>query len=234
LVALHGFTHTGEQFASIADRLPYLVLAPDLPGHGATRISPIDVATVLEALQALLAQTGPAPLLGYSQGARIALLLALEHAALIESLTLVSASPGAADRSRRRAADDALARRIEHDGLDAFLDGWLASELTGTHHLPAAIRKADRAARMENTTAGLAGALRGYGQAAQPYVMDRLGKLSMPATFLAGSRDHRYAELARAMAAAATLGRAVVVEDAGHNLLLEAPDEVVRAVSRDP
>jgi 2-succinyl-6-hydroxy-2,4-cyclohexadiene-1-carboxylate synthase len=229
IVALHGFTHTGEQFAAISRLLGMSVIAPDLPGHGATRTSPITVETAIAVVAGLLDETGPVPVLGYSQGARIALLVALAHPGLIASLTLISASPGVADRAARQAADEVVASRIERDGLSAFLDAWLATGLTGTGHLSETTRNADRAIREANTASGLAAALRGYGQGAQPYVEDRLDELTIPVTFMAGSRDSKYAVMAASMATAVRRGKATIVEGAGHNLLHDAPDAVVAA-----
>ena len=51
---------------------------------------------------------------------------------LVDGLVLVGATAGiddAAERAARRAADEALADRLERDGVDAFLDEWLASPL---------------------------------------------------------------------------------------------------------
>lgn len=234
VVALHGFTHTGAQFADVARLRHGTLIAPDLPGHGATTIHPVDFDTTLSALGRLLEGIGPVPVTGYSQGGRIALWLAMERGELVTSLTLISASPGAEDGPSRRAADEELAVRIEHDGIGPFLDEWLASPPTDTGHLPPRVRDADRALRMENTAAGLAAALRGLGQGARPSLMSRLGELAMPATFLAGERDRRYVAFATGMADAVASGRVVVVEGAGHNVVLDAPQAVAAELDRQP
>ena len=65
--------------------------------------------TTVAAIGGWLASFGrPVPLIGYSQGGRMALLATLEHQELVERLVLVSAAPGIADdeaRAERRAAD---------------------------------------------------------------------------------------------------------------------------------
>jgi 2-succinyl-6-hydroxy-2,4-cyclohexadiene-1-carboxylate synthase len=206
------------------------MLAPDLPGHGGTTITPVDIPTTIGALGDWLETLdGPVPILGYSQGGRIALLLALERPELVERLVLVSASPGIrsrADRATRRAADTELASTLLADGLDEFLDRWLDHPLIGTAATPPGVRAADRRVRAENSAVGLAAALTGLGQGAQPWLGDRLGDLRPPLLAVAGGRDARYTRIAREIAAAAPDGRAIVIEDAGHNLVLEAPDRL--------
>jgi len=234
VVALHGFTLHGGMFATFADELGMAVSAPDLPGHGRTSIKPTNMGSAVTALSELLADS-PAPplLLGYSQGGRVALQVAIAHPDLVGSLVLVSAGPGMEPRMRevRRVADDALATRIERIGLERFIQEWLANPRTATDTVSSAVRAADRAIRFENTASGLASALRGLGQAMVPYSARQIGLLPMPVVFMAGKRDGKYSELATGMAA----GRGehpVIVAGAGHNVMLEAP-EVVAAVVRD-
>ena len=135
-------------------------------------------------------------------------------AARVRRLVLVGASPGladAAEREQRRAADDALADRIEAIGVEAFAREWAAQPLFAGH----AAR--DRASRPTPTAcatprAGLAAALRGLGTGVMPPLWDRLGELPMPVDARRGRarrevpRDRR----ADGGAAAATRGSHVV------------------------
>jgi len=233
LVALHGFTLTGAQFGPLAGVLQREVVAPDLPGHGATRVTPITVDTAVASVAAVLRATGPAPLLGYSQGGRIALLVALAHPGLVTRLVLVSASAGiaeAVDRTARRRRDERLAARIEAEGLDAFLDRWLGTPPTATAHLPRAVRAADRRIRSENRPEGLAAALRGYGVAAQPHVGGRVRGLVPPLLAVAGARDATYVRHAETLARAAPRGELRVIPHAGHNVVLDAPRALARVL----
>ncbi|MFV9672288.1 MAG: alpha/beta fold hydrolase [Acidimicrobiia bacterium] len=229
VAALHGFSLTGEQFAPI-ERRSVQLHATDLPGHGGTRVDPVDVSTTISVLgEWLRSFDEPIPLVGYSQGGRIALLVALEYPDLVDRLVLVSTSPGissAADREVRRASDGALADRIESIGLDAFLGEWLEGSITGTGHLREDVRRADRACRDENTAAGLASALRGFGQGSQPFVGDRLGELPMPVLTISGGRDAKYTLLAAEIAASVPDGRHLSIPGAGHNVILDTPEEL--------
>lgn len=177
---------------------------------------------------------GPIPMLGYSQGARIALLLALDRPELVSQLILVSGSPGigaGAVRTRRREADDAAAAEIEAVGVENFLDGWLSQSLTSNAAVSPEAAARDRVVRDENTASGLAAALRGLGQGALPFVGDRLGDLPMRVLTVAGGRDQKYRALAMEMAAAAPRGSAVILEAAGHNVVLEQPQALADAVA---
>jgi 2-succinyl-6-hydroxy-2,4-cyclohexadiene-1-carboxylate synthase len=234
VAALHGFTLTGEQFASI-ERRSIQLHAPDLPGHGRTVVDSADVATTMSMLGNWLKSFDePLPLLGYSQGGRMALLVALEYPDLVDRLVLVSTSPGIpndTDREARRNRDEALADRIELIGLDNFLDEWLKGPVAGTSHLGDAVQVADRAIRDENTAIGLATALRGFGQGSQPFVGDRLSELDLPILTISGARDEKYTLLAAEIAASVPDGRHISIPGVGHNVVLEAPDELTAAVA---
>lgn len=233
MAALHGFSLTGEQLAPLASRSVQLH-APDLPGHGGTRVDPVDAPTTISVLgEWLRSFDEPVPLVGYSQGGRIALLLALEYPDLVDRLVLASTSPGIsgeADRAVRRTRDWVLADRIESIGLDAFLDEWLEGSITGTGHVSEELRRVDRACRSENTAAGLASALRGLGQGSQPFVGNRLGELQMPILTISGERDTKYTFLAAEIAASVPDGRHLSIREAGHNVILDAPEELTGVI----
>ncbi|GMQ86565.1 MAG: 2-succinyl-6-hydroxy-2,4-cyclohexadiene-1-carboxylate synthase [Acidimicrobiia bacterium] len=235
LVALHGFTLTGAQFAPLATYLDRQIAAPDLPGHGDTTLTPVDLATTIDAIAAwLTGLPGPVPVLGYSMGGRIAMSLALDHPELVERLVVISAGPGirdARERAARARRDDHLAAQIQELGVDRFLEDWLDAPITSTTSLDEPTRLADRAIRQTNSAEGLAAALRGLGQGASPYLGDRLGGLTMPLLTVSGGTDVRYGEYAASVAAGAGDGTHQVVVGVGHNVVLQAPRELARLVA---
>lgn len=234
LVALHGFTQHGGMFAEIADCLGRGLLAPDLPGHGVSSALPATWSSAIDVASAALDVVGPpAPLLGYSQGGRIALAVTLERPRLVSHLILISASLGPSDRVERMARDQELASSIEDRGVRAFLDEWLGGALlAGLRSRGPEWLAADRRMREENTASGLAAAIRGLGQATQPDMIDRLGSIEIPVLVLAGSEDPTYVRHAQAIGAAAPVAFVEIVSGAGHALVGERPAEVADRVAR--
>jgi 2-succinyl-6-hydroxy-2,4-cyclohexadiene-1-carboxylate synthase len=225
LVLLHGFTQTGRSWERVRHVLGarYRALAPDLPGHGqfATR-RPASFAACDAYVRALT--DAPFTLAGYSMGGRIALHAAFAVGDRIRRLVLVGASPGLADpreRAERRAADDALADRIEAIGVDAFAREWGAQPLFAG--MPRGIAQQADADRRRNTAPGLAAALRGLGTGAMPSLWERLGELPMPVDLVVGERDAKFRAIAERMAERLREPRVHVVPGAGHAVHLEQP-----------
>ena len=229
---LHGFTLRGTSFAHVASG--HKALAPDLPGHGSTKITPITLNSTLVALAAWLKSCRPALLAGYSMGGRIALHLGFMYPKLVPRLLLISTGLGIVDPHARvvRANSDArLAMAIEQGGVKRFIDDWINHPIAGTGRMKAPLREVDRAGRIGHDPLLLAAALRALGPASHTPLHNRLGNLDIPTTWMAGSLDPEYATIARTSAATSS-GKAIVVPDAGHNLVLEAPDAVGAVVDR--
>jgi 2-succinyl-6-hydroxy-2,4-cyclohexadiene-1-carboxylate synthase len=225
VVLAHGFTQTLASWGALGERLGerWEVVRVDLPGHGGSGA----VRAGFEEAAGLVGEAGGrAAYVGYSLGGRLCLRLALDRPDLVPALALIGASPGIADpagRAQRRAADEALAERIQGEGVAAFLDRWLAGPLFAT--LPEAA--AGRAERLANTADGLAWALRALGTGAQEPLWDRLAGLRPPTLLLAGELDAKFTAIAGQMAAAiGPTAEVALVPGAGHAAHLERPAEV--------
>ena len=230
VVLVHGFTQTERSWDRVAARLAERleVVTVDAPGHGDSSAIRADVP----AAAALLgAAGGRATYVGYSMGGRLCLQLAVDRPELVPRLVLVSATAGiddAAERVARRQSDGELAASIERDGLDAFLDRWLALPLFATLPRDAA----DLDDRRRNTAAGLASSLRLAGTGTQDPLWDRLGELSMPVLLLAGALDAKYVAIAQRMATSIRGSKLEVFADAGHSVHLERPNAFVDVLER--
>jgi 2-succinyl-6-hydroxy-2,4-cyclohexadiene-1-carboxylate synthase len=228
LVLLHGFTQTRQSWRRTVQALGapgYRALVPDLPGHGqaAQRTPSFDACTAY--VRALAPDRFT--LAGYSMGGRIALHAALALQDRLERLVLVGASPGIADaseREARRAADDALAGRIEAIGVEAFAAEWGAQPLFAGQ--PERVAAAANADRLRNTAAGLAAALRGLGTGAMDPLWERLQELTVPVTLIVGERDEKFRAIAERMRERLRDSRLAVIPGAGHAAQLERPDAV--------
>jgi 2-succinyl-6-hydroxy-2,4-cyclohexadiene-1-carboxylate synthase len=225
LVLLHGFTQTRQSWRRTAQALQgrYRALVPDLPGHGQAlhRTASFDAcAAYVRALSPARAFT----LCGYSMGGRIALHAALALGDHLDRLVLIGTSPGiadAAERAARRAADDALADRIEQIGVEAFAREWAALPLWDGQ--PERVAAAANADRLRNTPAGLAAALRGLGTGVMDPLWDALPSLGVPVTLAVGERDEKFRAIAERMAATLPRAELHVIPDAGHAPQLEDP-----------
>ncbi|MCU1370824.1 MAG: menH [Ilumatobacteraceae bacterium] len=236
LLLLHGFTQTGASWRPVAERLPasWDVQVPDLPGHGTAADLRLDLAASAGRLAELIRRgDGRATIVvGYSMGGRTALRLALDHPEDVAGLVLIGATAGIddpADRATRRDADHQLADRIEAEGVEPFLDAWLAQPLfAGLRPQPD-----DLAARRSNTAAGLASSLRlaGTGTMDPPW-WDELPRIEAPTLVVWGEADTRFAALGRRLAEGIGTGAETAsLVDVGHAAHLEAPDAVAALIT---
>lgn len=232
LVLIHGFTQSGRSWGPVAEALArhHRLVCLDAPGHGRSAGVDAGLADGSDLMAAAIRPQGAASWLGYSMGGRFALHVALRHPGLVERLVLVSATAGIddpADRLARRRSDEALADRLESDGLEPFLRSWLSQPLFST--LPPSA--AGLESRMEGTASGLASSLRHAGTGTQEPLWEELHRLAMPVLVVAGGLDTKYRALADRLGEAIGANATVrVLEGAGHACHLEKPAEFVQIV----
>lgn len=223
MVFLHGFTQAGAAWNPVLRACADLhaeVLLPDLPGHGrsaATTLNLDDTADVL-------AETfGPAFYVGYSMGGRLALNLAVRHPNLVRGLLLFGATAGLAtqtERIQRRDADELLAQNLETTGVPVFLDRWLSNPMFATlPHDPEGLLL-----RQQNTIGGLASSLRLSGTGSQDSLWDDLETIRVPMIIAAGDRDEKFTSIGQAMTTRIGPNAGfTAVTNAGHACHLEQP-----------
>ena len=168
---------------------------------------------------------------GYSMGGRLALQLAAREPDRIAALVTVGASAGiedAAERARRRAADEELADWIESASIGAVVERWEEQPVFAGQ--PAELVAAQRPGRLAHRPRDLATLLRSAGQGAVEPVWDALPGLNAPLLAIAGERDEPYVAAAARLAELAPYGRTHVVAGAGHAAHLERPADVAAAI----
>lgn len=235
VLVLHGFTGCCESMAAISEglRQEFRVLCLDLVGHGESP-APDDAAeyTMERCVEQIIAALDRHALrdvhvIGYSMGGRAALALAAWRPDRIRSAIVIGASAGLADadaRSARRRDDETLADRIESEGLEAFVEAWMALPLFASQRrLGSVALAAARAQRLRNRPRALAHSLRGMGSGAQPSLHDILPSVRTPILAAHGTEDAKFAAIATRLAQALPLARVIGIPEAGHACHLEAP-----------
>ena len=236
LVLLHGFLGLPESWSEVALALGpgERVLRPALLGHGAGDWDtlPASFEGEIDRLAKVLRieRCSRVHLVGYSMGARVALVLAATHPDLVSRLTLVSGSAGLDDDDERRAraiADSHLADTLRQDGLPSFVRRWEALPLFATQQrLPPGARARHRARRLSHRAPLVAHALEVLSPGRMPAMTKRLAEIDVPVSLVAGSLDAKFTAIARAIAPLFPRARALVLEGAGHDPCLERPHEL--------
>ncbi|HVU11200.1 MAG TPA: 2-succinyl-6-hydroxy-2,4-cyclohexadiene-1-carboxylate synthase [Phototrophicaceae bacterium] len=232
LVLLHGFTGSSANWLATVNAFAdqFRVVSIDLLGHGQTdsppnpdryRMKPA-AADLIAVFDVLGLET--VTLVGYSMGARLTLYAALTYPSRIHRLILESGSPGLktqAERNARIASDEALAERIEREGIAAFADYWTNIPLFATQ--PPEVRKRLHDQRLANNPSGLANSLRGMGTGVQPALWDRLGELTLPTLLTCGELDTKFRAINVEMRDLIPNSTLVVIPGAGHTTHAEQP-----------
>lgn len=244
-ILVHGFTGSVEAWgkdlpARLAGAAGRRVLAVDLPGHGRSDIPespdrytlPRVASDLVEVLDHF--EIDRADWIGYSMGGRIALGAAALRPDRMRSLILEGGSPGIEEESiasSRRKRDEALARRILAEGIERFVDGWMALPLFESQKrlAPERLAKA-RERRLACPPLGLANTLRGLGTGHQPSFWDHLPRISTPTLLLTGAEDRKFGRIAERMQGMLPRAVHVSVPEAGHTVHFERPEAWIREV----
>jgi len=239
LLLLHGFTGSPASFHSVTAGLPswVAVFAPSLVGHGDqvhAEVSGFD--DEVDRIAALLSDTMPWHLAGYSLGGRIALGLLARHPNLFSSAILIGAQPGLpteSARTERRAADDRWCNLLRERPLSEFVSAWEDQPLFHSQRtLSGEVLSRQRAERLAQDPGGLVRSLTLTGLGAMPAYWEALPEIQVPTVLIAGSNDEKFTAIAREMAAKMPNARLEIVPESGHNVVLERPDAVRALLER--
>ncbi|MFC7686738.1 2-succinyl-6-hydroxy-2,4-cyclohexadiene-1-carboxylate synthase [Ureibacillus sp. GCM10028918] len=241
IIMLHGFTGSVATWDKVAVSITdYRIIAIDLIGHGQTD-SPHDVAAYTMEEQVLQLDEvfqqlnlHRVILLGYSMGGRVALSYAKTFPNRVSQLILESASPGLKfeeERTIRRSSDESLANQIQINGIESFVNKWENIPLFDTQKkLPSDVQLAVREERLSQSEVGLANSLRGMGTGAQNSLWSNLGEINIPVTLITGELDKKFCIIAEEMQALLQKARHVIVNDVGHAIHVENPEQFATIV----
>ena len=229
LVCFHGFSESGSTWDGI--EVPgYRLIRIDSMGHGRSarpmELQPYELPQMLSDLHRVIyAVAGESyALMGYSMGARLALLYTLEYPKGVTHLVLESGSIGIEDegeRQERYLADTALGNRIREQDIQWFSETWAKLDIFKTQQsLPAKVQQQIQRRRLLNSPHALAFTLEGSGQGSMPYVGHRLLELTMPVCYISGELDSKYTAIGAQYFG--DIHR--IVSKVGHNVHVEAPE----------
>lgn len=235
IVFLHGFTGSTATWKDVMIQLKgcFRMIAVDLTGHGKTSI-PEDVSRYemdeqiadLESLFERL-QVRDITLVGYSMGGRIALGYTKQYPERVKALVLESASPGlrtVEERDARKEADLQLATRIQHEGIESFVDFWENIPLFASQKkLSHVQREKIRVERLSQDKVGLSNSLKGIGTGSQPSYWGDLLKLQLPILLITGEIDEKFVNISREMKAELPNATQETVKSVGHAIHVENP-----------
>ncbi len=229
VVLLHAFPMNSRmwepQIRGLRDRARLIV--PDLPGFGLSGppIAEPSLDYYAREVVSLIDQLGvdQVSVVGLSMGGYVAFRLLGLLGSRLSALALADtrATP---DTPEAIAGRHELAAEVEAEGVDAAASEFLAKVLgTTTLRMQPQLIDRVRAIMLENTVAGVAGALRAM--AARPDSTAMLPTIACPVVCIVGEEDTLTPpDIARAMAARIRDAWTEVIPQAGHLANLEAPD----------
>ena len=242
IVFLHGFTGSTKTWHEVVALLPttYRIIAVDLMGHGLTE-SPDDSSFYtmeyqIELLQALFdrLQLSPYHLVGYSMGGRVALSYAVRYPNELTSLILESATPGLMDeeeRIDRQLSDQTLAKKIEQEGIETFINYWGNIPLFASQKKMAEERQQKlRNERQSQNARGLANSLRMMGTGVMPFLWHKLNGISFKMTLITGELDTKFISIANTMQQTNKEIHHITVPSVGHAIHVENPQKFATIV----
>jgi 2-succinyl-6-hydroxy-2,4-cyclohexadiene-1-carboxylate synthase len=223
LILVPGFTQT---------RTSWDAVVAALAARGITDVDAIDVPNEPDfatTAHAIGDEGARAVYCGYSMGGRLCLRLAIDRPELVRGLILVSSTAGIEDpseRAARIASDEELAMFVEREGVDAFLERWLAQPLFAGVP-PDAPGVADRHAL---NVAFVAHGLRHLGAGTMDPMWDHLSNLAIPVGLIWGGGDVKYQRLGRLMERTIPNSVPFEIAHSGHAIPLEQPEGLATAL----
>jgi len=208
----------------------FAVLAPDLPGHGRSAGPALNsIAALADWTAALIDAAGvkAARLIGHSMGSLVALEMAARHPGKVTALSLIATA------APMRVSDELLgaAKANDHAAIDMMsLWGYGQRAVLGGCEAPGLWMLGGAERLLERARPGVLfadlSACNDYKDA-----LSAAAKVAVPAEVILGSRDMMTPlKSGKAVAAALPDCRLTVFEGAGHMLMSERPNEVLKAL----
>jgi len=243
VVFLHGFTGSSDLWFPVLKELDGVCdpITINLVGHGSDEPSE-DVADYTMDAQidrirsiADTVKLEKFVLAGYSMGARIALHFAVKYPDRLSGLILESGTAGIEDpaaREHRKKSDKELAKFIETEGVETFVNKWMNLPLFASQsRLPEETYSDIKKQKLNNSKIALANTLRAAGTGQMQPLWDYLPQLSIPVLLITGEIDEKFTDLNVRMAREFPNCKHAIVEDVGHTVHLEDPQQYAKLIA---
>ena len=265
LTAFHGFTGNGLDFSLVRDHLeshwdsnngstPYWNL-PSLPGHHPAEKPGLDSSSdnpnflnlpstpneYYDCVKKLSDQNHNNQeeqniLVGYSLGARLALMHAVNNPNFWDGIILISVNPGIIDeveRASRIIEDAELIRIIEEKGLKHFLELWkdkpiIQSQKMAPKDFLNAMYKRKEALEAD----GIKASLLSFGQGQFPNLWGKVSAILSPTLLITGKNDPKYTEISSMLVNHIKTASHSAIESSGHSPHIEAPEQVAQLIEQ--
>lgn len=253
VLLLHGFSGAPESWRKVTEQLAPDVeaSAPCLAGHsghelirGAWQPQPPPNLPWCEGFESevdRLAQwtvhfgVAPCALVGYSLGGRLALGLLHRHPRLFTRGLLIGTHAGLRDEAERRERFEVENQRVtilQEQGVGRFMDYWQDLPLFSSQRtLPMETRERQAQVRRSHSPQGLILSLRTCGMATMPNYWPHLKEIQNQTTLVVGAEDALFKRVAREMTELLPNSSLRVIENAGHNPVLESPQTLADLIS---
>lgn len=244
LILLHGFTGNSEDWSFLNNSLPAHInpIAIDLIGHGKTSVSRNEndyteeaiVDSINQILKSL--KIHESIICGYSMGGRAALSFSLVHPQSVKGLILESTTAGIENESERREralSDESVAEQISINGTDKFIGEWYSREMfKSLSNIPHEDYIQFIKKRKENNPLGLAYMIKNFSPGLMKNHWPDLEQLKTNVLLISGSLDKKFTNINRKMIQSLPNSEHIVIDNAGHNVHLEKPEEFIILLNR--
>jgi pimeloyl-ACP methyl ester carboxylesterase len=238
LLLLHGPGGYGAMWQQVIPDLTttHRVIAPDLPGHGTSTVAdgPLDAGRVISWLGELIEHTCPTPpiLVGQLVGGAIAARFAADHGDRVDRLVLV-VPLGLAPFQPSPAFGAALTGFLAHPSADTHDDLWkhCVFDLEALQRQPAARWESMKAYNLDRARTASAAPqvlMEQFGIPAIPEAV--LARVAAPTSLIWGRHDSIVPLSVAEAASTRHRWPLLVIENAGNEPAIEAPDAFLRAL----
>ena len=236
---LHGFTGTHDSWNHIVDKLDYQTITLDIAGHGKSyfldRNFKYDINDWCNDFNDILDMLNihKIKLCGYSMGGRLAIAFASKYPYKIEKLIIESSSWGIKDSidKKERYKEDLLLSKLIEEDLTEFARKWQANPLFLKQKERNSIAFLNQQkTRLSQDSLQLSKALKIFSQGNMDSYKDEFKKFNFPICIINGSEDSKYIHLGRKMEEINPRAKQYVIDNANHNVHLEAPDAFIQLI----